>query len=375
VVIIDGVTTTVNFSLEGYTYWNDFEINDGGLLSNDANGWQWGALSSGPLAGYSGVNGWGTVIGDNYPNGSNFTLDTPTSYMINFPTAMLEFWHWYDIEASWDGGNVKISTDGGSSWNVIVPLTGYTGVANTSNPLNGEEICCGHDQGFWELAQFDLSAYVGESVMFRWHFGSDGSVQYPGWYIDDVAISGGGMPVDPGYIEGTVVIADGMGDVEDVIVSAGGESTNPAANGTYILELQPGTYDVTATLDDYDSEIIEDVVVTEGNTTTGVNFEMFTGSGEIVIIATKLENNYPNPFNPVTNISYSVKEPSNITIEIYNIKGQLVKTLVNEVKETGIYSAVWNSTDNSNKEVTSGIYFYKMKADDYSSYKKMMLLK
>jgi len=374
VAIEDGITTTVDFALEGYTYWNDFETNDGGLISSDL--WDWGAFTSGPMAGYSGTNGWATSIGGDYPLSSNSTLDTPMSYMIGAANAMLEFWHWYDIEASFDGGNVKISTDEGSSWNVIVPLTGYTGIANTSNPLDGEEIFCGHDQMFWELAQFDLSGYVGESVMFRWHFGSDSSVQYAGWYIDDVSLSGGtGGPVDPGYIEGTVVLADGMGDVEDVVVTAGGETTNPLSDGNYYIEIQPGTYDVTATLVGYDSEVIEGVVVTEGNATTGVNFEMFTGSGEIVIVATKLENNYPNPFNPVTNISYSVKEPGNVTIEIYNIKGQLVKTLVNEVKETGIYSEIWNSTDNSNKEVTSGIYFYKMKAGKYNSCKKMMLLK
>ncbi len=372
VVIEDGITSTVDFSLEGYTYWNDFEVNDGGLISSDI--WDWGTLTSGPMSGYSGTNGWATSIGGDYPNDSNCTLDTPTSYMIAAANAMLEFWHWYNIENSWDGGNVKISTDGGSSWNVIVPLAGYTGVANTANPLNGEEIFCGITPD-WEIVQFDLSGYVGQSVMFRWHFGSDSSVQNPGWYIDDVAISGGGISADPGYIEGTVVIADGAGNVEDVIVEAGGETTNPAADGTYFFELQPGTYDVTATLTGYDTETIEDVVVTEGNSTTGVDFNLFTGSGEIIVVATKLDNNYPNPFNPETRINFSIKEVGNVTIEVYNIRGQLVKILVDDLRETGIYTVIWNGTDNSNKSVSSGVYFYKMKAQNYNSTKKMILMK
>jgi len=96
---------------------------------------------------------------------------------------------------------------------------------------------------------------------------------------------------------------------------------------------------------------------------------------DIVIIATKLHGNYPNPFNPVTNIAYSIKTAGRVTIEVYNLRGQLVKTLVNEVKETGAYTALWNGKDNSNKSVSSGVYFYKMKTQDYNSTRKMILMK
>ncbi len=373
VVIEEGMTTTVDFSLEGYTFWNDFETNDGGLVSSDL--WDWGAFTSGPMTGYSGTNGWATSIGGDYPNGANSTLDTPMSYMIGSPAAMLELWHWYDIEGyGYDGGNVKISTDGGTNWTVIDPLTGYPGVANTANPLNGEPIFWESSAG-WEFIQFDLSGYVGQSVMFRWHFGSDSSVQYPGWYIDDVAISGGGAPADPGYIEGTVEITEGAGNVEDVEVEAGGVIVNPLADGTYSIELEPGTYDVTASLDGYDTEVIEDIIVTEGNATTGVDFSLVTDGDEIIVVATKLDNNYPNPFNPDTNINYSIKEAGDVTIEVYNIKGQLVKTLVNGLRETGNYTVVWNGQDGSNKFVASGIYFYKMKSGNYTATKKMILMK
>jgi len=100
-----------------------------------------------------------------------------------------------------------------------------------------------------------------------------------------------------------------------------------------------------------------------------------TIAGDVIVAATKLHGNYPNPFNPVTNIAYSIKTAGKVTIEVYNIRGQLVKTLVNEVKETGAYTALWNGKDNSNKSVSSGVYFYKMKTQDYNSTRKMILMK
>jgi hypothetical protein len=125
---------------------------------------------------------------------------------------------------------------------------------------------------------------------------------------------------------------------------------------------------VSAVYDDGESEIIE------------VTFTYIGTEGDdIVTVATKLNGNYPNPFNPVTNIDYSIKNAGKVTLEVYNLRGQLVKTLVDEVKETGNHTAIWNGTDNSNKSVSSGVYFYKMISEGnigrYTSTKKMILLK
>jgi len=92
-------------------------------------------------------------------------------------------------------------------------------------------------------------------------------------------------------------------------------------------------------------------------------------------IATELKGNYPNPFNPETTISYSVKENTPVSVEIYNVKGQKVKTLVNEAKAAGNYSVVWNGVDDNNRPVSSGVYFFKMSAGKYSSTKKMIMMK
>ncbi|MFC1898455.1 T9SS type A sorting domain-containing protein [Candidatus Cloacimonadota bacterium] len=102
---------------------------------------------------------------------------------------------------------------------------------------------------------------------------------------------------------------------------------------------------------------------------------MGTGVGNGIVAKTSLLDNYPNPFNPETNIAFSVKEAGEVTLEVYNLRGQLVKTLVNDVDEAGDHIVVWNGTDNTNKKVSSGVYFYKMKTKNFTSTKKMILIK
>ncbi|TSA26378.1 hypothetical protein D4R71_03905, partial [bacterium] len=172
----------------------DFESDDGGYVGTGL--WQWGSPTSGPGNAHSGVNVWATNLSGDYEANANYTLDSP-AIAIGSDEPTLTFWHWYDTEASYDGGNVKISTDGGATWTVIEPVGGYPGTSNSSNPLYPEPIFCGHGQGFWEQVTFDLSTYAGQTASFRWHLGSDSSVQYPGWYIDDVDITSGGGPPPP----------------------------------------------------------------------------------------------------------------------------------------------------------------------------------
>ena len=102
--------------------------------------------------------------------------------------------------------------------------------------------------------------------------------------------------------------------------------------------------------------------------------EINSTNEELLITNCKLRN-FPNPFNPTTTISYSLKENAKVSLTIFNIKGQKVKTLVNEVLPSGDHSADWNGRDSNGKQVSSGIYFYKLKAGDYQRVKKMILLR
>jgi len=95
----------------------------------------------------------------------------------------------------------------------------------------------------------------------------------------------------------------------------------------------------------------------------------------VIPLATKLLNAFPNPFNPNTNIRYSLKLGGKVTINIYNIKGQLVKTYVNEHTLPGYYQVSWDGRDLQGKPMASGIYLYQLKSSDYSETKKMILAK
>ncbi len=89
-----------------------------------------------------------------------------------------------------------------------------------------------------------------------------------------------------------------------------------------------------------------------------------------------LSQNYPNPFNPSTTISFTTKETSSGTLlSIYNVKGELVKTLVNDVLTIGAHSVIWNGKDSSEKSQPSGMYFYRLQNADKSISRKMILMK
>ncbi len=102
-----------------------------------------------------------------------------------------------------------------------------------------------------------------------------------------------------------------------------------------------------------------------------------TDSGNNIpeIIKTTLNQNYPNPFNPITAINYSIANEGNVELEVYNIKGQKVKILINEMKVPGHYQAIWNGTDDNNKQVASGIYLYRLSTGKKTLNRKMLLLK
>jgi parallel beta-helix repeat protein len=101
----------------------------------------------------------------------------------------------------------------------------------------------------------------------------------------------------------------------------------------------------------------------------------YTSVENNIIAVNRLYQNYPNPFNPTTTINYSLNENMRVSLEVYNIKGQKVKTLIDEKLPAGNHQVVWHGKDNSGKQVASGIYFYKMKSGNYNETKKMILLK
>ena len=88
-----------------------------------------------------------------------------------------------------------------------------------------------------------------------------------------------------------------------------------------------------------------------------------------------VSQNYPNPFNPFTNIQYQLPRANHLRLTIYNIRGEEVRTLVDDRQEAGYYSIKWDGTNNVGEKVASGIYLYKMTAGKFMNTKKMILLK
>ena len=88
-----------------------------------------------------------------------------------------------------------------------------------------------------------------------------------------------------------------------------------------------------------------------------------------------LSKNYPNPFNPITNLDFSIPKRSNVTLRVFNMMGQEVVTLINEKKSYGNYSTSWNGLDSKGVNVASGVYFAELRNRDERKITKMLLLK
>ena len=128
-------------------------------------------------------------------------------------------------------------------------------------------------------------------------------------------------------------------------------------NGTY-------SYFVKALYGAYESDASNEVIV-----------ELTEAANIIIPKSTALLGNYPNPFNPTTEISFALKDAQNVTLEIFNVRGQKVKTLINDNMDAGLHQVLWAGLDNDGKQISSGIYFYKMQAGKYISTRKMILMK
>ncbi len=160
-----------------------------------------------------------------------------------------------------------------------------------------------------------------------------------------------------------------------------GEFTFSDSIGNFEYKLPAGIYDVYAERVFYENVIEYQVEVFDGQfTQIAISMTEIVDVEEntIIPLANNFNlSNYPNPFNPETTISFNLpaEDAEDIEIIIYNIKGQKVKVFTFPNRGLGTRCVVWNGKDSNNKEVASGIYFYKLIVGDYSKTKKMLLLK
>ncbi|HEY3296999.1 MAG TPA: T9SS type A sorting domain-containing protein [bacterium] len=195
-------STTVTLTIGNPSYQQSFDIDNGQWVpSNEI--WQWGPVinPNGPTA-HSGANVWGTGLNDNYPANACGTLDLNLGLQVVSDNAQIEFWYWSQIEQAYDGCNFKVSTDNGNSWMIFASQDGYDGTTLSVNTCIPDEACwTGSLSPQWRHTVIPIVVLLGQTPIFRFTFGSDASVNYAGFFFDDMTIWGMGTPIPArGYL-------------------------------------------------------------------------------------------------------------------------------------------------------------------------------
>lgn len=272
------------------------------------------------------------------------TLGAATFYRVTPQTETFTAQVWYDIESDYDYAYLEVSTDGGLIWSSVPG-----NITTNSNPTGNNR---GNGiTGFspaWIQASFPLSAYLGSDVFLRWHYMTDASVVGEGMYVD---LPG---PV-PTYESVKTLTPTGL-DTTFVVW--------PTSTGlfTYVVRARDAENDRSRASNSEDRDISSP-----------------TGIANTPILASTLGRNFPNPFNPMTTIPYTVggvaDSPVPVTLSVYDVSGAHVATLVERDLPPGTYEAAWRGRDDRGREVPSGVYFVRLTAAASTLTRKLALLK
>ncbi len=185
-------------------------------------------------------------------------------------------------------------------------------------------------------------------------------------------ISGDGYGNDPHAVEGQIIV-NGLGDPA-LWVNINPTTGNLDSGASDVInftinsnDLTPGTYTCDILIS---GNAVNTLTIPVTLSVTGTDTEE-----DVVHYTTYLHDNYPNPFNPETTISFTTSGDYSTTLQIFNIKGQIVKTLVDNKLTAGFHSFKWSGDNDKGEKVTSGIYFYKLESGDQHQIKKMILMK
>ncbi|MBN1900902.1 choice-of-anchor J domain-containing protein [Candidatus Sumerlaeota bacterium] len=223
-----------------YAYFEDFETDNGGYTIDGAPGdlWQWGAPVSWPGRSASGAKCWGTNLSGDYPDDASASIVSPVIDLSGATAPLIARWRQasYIESATWDHAYAEVSVNGGG-WQILWEHTGGTAQID------------------WSVKTYDLSAAAGGTAQFRFRLTSDGTVNYAGYYVDDIAISQGIVIPAGGLAVGNVYDVDTGDPLIDASVenedgySAFSKATpdDPAVDdGFYTLYSPEGTKTFTA---------------------------------------------------------------------------------------------------------------------------------
>ena len=188
-----------------------------------------------------------------------------------------------------------------------------------------------------------------------------------------------------GKISGYITETDSGEPVDYVLLRINNEPGNfefADSVGYYEFRLPAGTYDLYAERVFYEDNIIYSITV-EDSETTELDFNMTSTLPNVLVgdetiapvLAGIIHLNYPNPFNPTTTIYFKLEEAGKVNVAIYNIKGQLVRTLENGVLAEGSHFLTWDGTDEKGRSLSSGVFLYKIETKSETATGKLLLLK
>ncbi len=398
-VVLDPGMNTYDFQLDLLPppvlgdYFTDFEADQG--FFEGAGTWEWGSPTVSPTWAFSGENCWATVLAGNYNNNDDDWLVSVTSFQANDGNATLSYYHYLDYENSWDGYNVQVSTDGGTNWQVIDPVGGYTD--NDIVGLDGEP---GFTQfSDWTEVTFEMGQFVGTPFWIAFRHGTDGSVDsYSGAAIDDLyfyagleyqvlltPLSGTSVPPNGGRVYYSAELRNNTDS--PIFIDAwtfvglpdGQNFYGPLVNTTVnlqsgwhtipVLSLRvpgmapPGIYTFHAAIGNFPNFIVsEDMFYFWKFGQGGADSEWsdtpwdlaLAGLADDIVLPLTYDvaRIYPNPFNPTATVNITLPDVADLKVRVYNVTGQMVAELANGQFHAGSHNL---TVDGS--ALASGIYF------------------
>jgi hypothetical protein len=292
------------------------------------------------------------------------------------------------VQQTSDGGYIIAGYKDYGGWDCDVYLikTNSSGDTLWTRTYGGGDREWGHSvqqtsDGGYIIAGYTASFGAGFKDVYLIKTDTDGDTLWTKTYggtDDDYGMSVQ-QTTDGGYIITGYTVSYGQGLIDDVYLIKTDASGGTLWTRTYGGPSLDGGYSVQQTSDEgyiiagWSCDIEENadvyLIKTDGGGFLDIDNEHLSTNN------CHLFQNHPNPFNSNTTISYNLKEPGEVIISIYNVRGQLIKKLVNGQQSIGRHSVVWDGKDENGETVSSGIYLYEIKSDRFEDTGKMILLK
>ena len=201
-------------------------------------------------------------------------------------------------------------------------------------------------QTSWRRATFPLAQYAGSTIQIRFSYDTDGGTHNGGFYIDDI------YPV-PHFAQELVISSN---------IAGNSYLIQGRLNGAYYYQVR--ARDAQNQWSGFSNPL---KVIVERQVSINDDYSIpsdFT-----------LEQNYPNPFNAQTQITFSLASPGNVRLSIYDLGGRLVRKLLKAQANSGNHKVIWDGKDDRGVDVSSGVYFYQISAENKSLTKRMVLIR